>query len=61
MGVNSANYIVMPKIVGFVLFVPVLVVLSMFMGLLGGWGIAFFTDMISVENYIYGIQTMFEK
>ena len=61
MGVNSANYIVMPKIVGFVLFVPVLVVLSMFMGLLGGWGIAFFTDMISVENYIYGIQTMFEE
>ncbi|MBD5232271.1 MAG: ABC transporter permease [Bacteroidales bacterium] len=61
MGVNSANYIVLPKIIGFVLFVPVLVVLSMFMGLVGGWLIARFTDMISVENYIYGIQTMFTE
>lgn len=61
MGVNSANYIVLPKIVGFVLFVPVLVVLSMCMGLIGGWGIAYFTDMISVENYIFGIQTMFTE
>ena len=57
--VNSANYIVLPKIVGFVLFVPVLVILSMFMGLIGGWGIAFFTGIISVEDYIFGIQTMF--
>ena len=31
MGINSANFIVMPKIIGFVLFVPVLCVLSMFM------------------------------
>lgn len=59
MGVNSANYIVLPKIIGFVVFVPVLVILSMFTGLLGGWGMAYFTDIISVENYVYGIQTMF--
>ncbi len=59
MGINSANFIVLPKIIGFVLFVPVLCVLSMFMGLLGGWLIAEFTTMISVENYIYGIQTFF--
>lgn len=35
MGINSANFIVLPKVVGFVLFVPVLCVLSMFMGLVG--------------------------
>ncbi len=61
MGINSANYIVLPKIVGFVLFVPVLCILSMFMGLIGGWFIAEFTDMISVEKYIYGIQTFFNE
>ncbi len=61
MGVNSANYIVLPKIVGFVLFVPVLCVLSMFMGLLGGWFIAQFTDMISVEKYLFGIQSFFNE
>ncbi len=59
MGINSANFIVLPKIVGFVLFVPVLCVLSMFMGLLGGWCVAEFTTMISVENYVFGIQSFF--
>lgn len=61
MGVNSANYIVLPKIVGFVAFVPVLCIISMAMGLLGGWCIAEFTTMISVEHYIYGLQTFFTE
>ncbi len=61
MGINSACFIVLPKVVGFVLFVPVLVVLSMFMGLLGGWAVAKFTTMLTVENYVYGIQTMFRE
>lgn len=59
MGLNSANFIVLPKLVGFVLFVPVLCVLSMFVGLLGGAIIAQFTDMLTLENYIYGIQSFF--
>lgn len=59
MGVNSANYIILPKIVGFVLFIPVLCVLSMFMGIFGGWFMAYATNIVSVETYLYGIQTMF--
>ncbi|MBD5370028.1 MAG: ABC transporter permease [Bacteroides sp.] len=61
MGINSANFIVLPKIIGFVTFVPVLCILSMFFGLVGGWFIAEFTTMISVEDYVYGIQTMFNE
>ena len=61
MGINSASFIVLPKIVGFVLFVPVLCILSMFMGLVGGALVAQFTTMISMENYVYGIQTMFRE
>lgn len=61
MGINSANFIVMPKVIGFVLFVPILCVLSMFMGLLGGWFVAEFTAMITVENYVYGIQSFFNE
>lgn len=61
MGLNSANFIVLPKIVGFVLFVPVLCILSMGMGLLGGWFVAEFTTMITVENYVYGIQSFFNE
>lgn len=61
MGINSANFIVLPKVVGFVVFIPVLCILSMFMGLVGGWCIAEFTAMISVEQYVYGIQTFFNE
>ena len=59
MGINSANFIVLPKIIGFVLFVPVLCILSMFMGLVGGWCIAEFTT--SIENYTFGIQSFFNE
>lgn len=61
MGVNSANFIVLPKIVGFVLFVPVLCIFSMFVGIFGGWLVAEFTTMLTVENYIYGIQSFFNE
>ncbi len=61
MGINSANFIVMPKVIGFVLFVPILCVLSMFVGLWGGWLVAEFTTMLTVENYVYGIQSFFNE
>lgn len=61
MGINSANFIVLPKIVGFTLFVPVLCVFSMFFGLVGGWIIAEFTSMLTVETYDYGIQAFFTE
>ena len=53
MGVNSANYLILPK------FIPVLVVFSMFTGLMGGYLIASFTGMISTAKYIYGLQSFF--
>lgn len=59
MGVNSANYLILPKITGFVVFIPVLVIFSMFSGLVGGYGISLFTDLITPANYIYGIQYWF--
>lgn len=61
MGVNSANYLVLPKIVGFVLFMPVLVVLCMGTSLVGGWLVAVFTDMITVSRYVYGLQALFQQ
>jgi len=60
MGVNSANYLILPKIVAFVLFIPVLVIFSMFFGILGGYFIAWSTDMITVAKYEYGIQYWFQ-
>ena len=59
MGVNSCNFIVLPKVLALFTFMPVLTIFSMASGLVGGFLIAEFTDMISVPQYIYGIQTMF--
>ena len=53
MGVNSANYLILPKIIA------LLVVFSMFTGLMGGYLIASFTGMISTAKYIYGLQSFF--
>ena len=59
MGVNSANYLILPKIVAFVLFIPVLVIISMFAGIIGGYIIATFTGMITVAKYEYGLRYWF--
>ena len=61
MGVNSANFLVLPKIVAFVLFMPVLAVLCMSISLFGGYLVAVFTDLITVSRYVYGLQTMFQE
>lgn len=61
MGVNSCNYLVLPKVVAFVLFMPVLVIFCMGTSLIGGYLIAAITNMISVSKYIYGIQTLFNE
>ncbi|KAA6301530.1 MAG: putative phospholipid ABC transporter permease protein MlaE [Candidatus Ordinivivax streblomastigis] len=59
MGVNSANYLILPKIAAFVLFIPILVIFSMFFGIGGGYFIGWATDIITVAKYEYGIQFWF--
>jgi phospholipid/cholesterol/gamma-HCH transport system permease protein len=59
MGVNSANYLILPKIIAFMSIVPCLVIISMFVGILGGYGVSVFTNLIIKEDYIAGIQFMF--
>lgn len=59
MGVNSASFLVLPKVIAFILFMPVLVAFCIATSLLGGYLVAVFTDIISVSRYIYGIQAMF--
>lgn len=61
MGVNSANFLVLPKIVAFVLFMPVLGVLCIGISLLGGYGVAIFTDLITESRFVYGLQAMFQE
>ena len=56
MGVNSGSFLILPKIVAAVIINPFLVVISMFVSIGGGYMIAQFTDIVSVPDYVFGIQ-----
>lgn len=56
MGVNSANYLILPKIIALVVMMPFLVIFSMFLGIIGGYGVSVFSSIITVSDFIYGIQ-----
>jgi len=59
MGINSASYLILPKIIASILFNPILCFLSMIVGILGGYIAGVATDVVSSEQYIYGIQYAF--
>ena len=59
MGVNSANFLILPKIVGFMLFIPVLSVFSMITGILGGYIACDLTHSTTQDDFIYGLQLFF--
>lgn len=61
MGVNSANFLILPKIIGFVCFMPVLVILCIGTSFVGGYCVALFTDLIPVSRYVYGLQALFQE
>lgn len=60
MGVNSANYIILPKICALVVFMPILVILSIGTGLLGAVAITWILQNPTPTAFIDGLQTMFE-
>ncbi|OFX88138.1 MAG: ABC transporter permease [Bacteroidetes bacterium GWF2_33_16] len=59
MGVNSASFLILPKIVATVFFSPFLCILSMFIGIFGGWVAGVTTGIMTSQDYIYGIQYAF--
>lgn len=60
MGVNSLSYLVLPKILAAVLFFPFLIILSMGLSLIGGYAAIYFSELASVEEYIFGIRAFFK-
>lgn len=59
MGVNSANYLILPKVTAFMLMMPILVIFSIGSALIGGYCMAAFTDILTVDEYVYGITYAF--
>ena len=56
MGVNSAGFLVLPKVLSATLLSPLLMLLSLALGLLGGWCVVEMTDIIPVPKYLSGIK-----
>lgn len=59
MGINSASYLILPKILGAMFINPFLIIISMFLGILGGYIMGVSTGACSSYEYIFGIQSFF--
>ena len=59
MGVNSANYLILPKIFAMVTTIPFLVTFSIFAGIIGAFATCWFGGIMSAVDLEYGLQYMF--
>lgn len=60
MGINSAGYLIFPKIAGAIIIFPFLIALSMFLGILGGYVMGVSSGTFTGYEYVYGIQAFFD-
>jgi len=60
MGINSANFLILPKIIGFVFIMPFMVLISMCLSIGGAYLSVVKTGMITHEDFIFGLQLDFD-
>ena len=60
MGINSASYLIFPKIAAAIIIFPFLIALSMFLGIAGGYAMGVSSGACTSYEYIYGIQAFFQ-
>jgi len=58
MGVNSANFLILPKIIAAMFFFPFLVIISMGIGMFGGWLGSISVD-VTTADFLYGLKHEF--
>jgi len=59
MGINSASYLILPKIIAACIMIPALCIMAAFLSLLGGYTIGIVGDVISPNDFITGIRNGF--
>ena len=59
MGVNSASYLILPKILGLITIMPLLVIFSSTMGILGAYGTAYVGHILTPSDLTEGLQHSF--
>lgn len=60
MGVNSTGYLVGPKMIAAVLCNPFIAIISMILGMFGGYAAGILTGMVPGNTFVYGIQFAFQ-
>ncbi len=60
MGINPANYLILPKITAAMLYNPVLIIFSIVLGLSGGWAACELTGLVPPQAYIEGLRSWFD-
>ncbi|MDB5263046.1 MAG: transporter permease [Adhaeribacter sp.] len=59
MGINSASYLVLPKIIASLLMFPLLVIVAMTLSISGGYLAGTLSGVISAQEYIEGLRSEF--
>ena len=61
MGVNSANFLIFPKVTALVSMIPILVIFSIAAGIAGSYAIGMFTGIMTPDDLTTGLQYEFSK
>ncbi|KAA6348747.1 ABC transporter permease [termite gut metagenome] len=59
MGVNSASYLILPKITALITAIPVMVTFSIFAGIIGAFATCWFGGIMTATDLEYGFQFFF--
>ena len=59
MGINSSGFLVFPKIAAAIIVFPFIIIISIFLGILGGWIGGTTSGIITSHDYIYGLLDSF--
>lgn len=60
MGVNPANYLILPKITAGMIYFPILIIFSIFIGIVGGWIASIVTGIVPSAAYINGVRSWYD-
>ncbi|MCT4666075.1 MAG: ABC transporter permease [Flavobacteriales bacterium] len=61
MGINSAGYLIFPKIIALVVINPFIIILSITFGMVGGWLAVITTGIVPEAAFLEGITFQFEE
>ncbi len=61
MGVNTAAYLIMPKVLAALVVIPLLVAIAAFVSIIGGYVAGVFGGLMSSAEYVQGVRSFFES